>query len=90
MSTPRVFGTLPRMKLTKKNSGVFVLLFLLGLVIGSLAWELLERLLSLLGTQLDLAVGPVGLDLDVLAIYLKLNPGSLVGAGAGIFFFKRL
>ena len=88
-NTSTVFDTLPPMKFTKKNSSLFVLLFLMGLVTGSLAWELLERIIGLAGGSLDLGVGPVGLDLDVLAIYIKINPGSLLGAAAGVFFFVR-
>ena len=78
------------MKLIKKNAGLFSLLFLLGLVTGTLAWEIFERILLLAGTRLDLSVGPFGFDLDVIAVYLKVNPGSLLGAAAGVFLFFRV
>ena len=78
------------MKLTKKNCGPFALLFLLGLLTGTLAWEILERILSLADVVMDLNVGPIGIDFDVLALYVKVNPGSLVGAAAGSFVFSRL
>ena len=78
------------MKLTKKNYKPFALLFTLGLLTGTLAWEIFERVLLLAGANIDLGVGPIGLDLDVLAVYIKVNPGSLLGAGAGAFVFTRL
>ena len=78
------------MKLIKKNAGLFVLLFALGLVTGTFAWEIFERILSLAGTNLDLGIGPFGFDLDVIAIYLKVNPWSLLGAATGVFLFFRV
>jgi hypothetical protein len=78
------------MKLTKKNYRPFALLITLGLLTGTLAWEIFERVLLLVGANIDLGVGPIGLDLDVLAVYIKVNPGSLLGAGAGAFVFTRL
>ncbi|MBT3272018.1 MAG: hypothetical protein HN368_02595 [Spirochaetales bacterium] len=82
--------TLFGMKLIKKNAGLFTLLFILGLISGTFAWEILERILQIAGVGLDLGVGPIGFDLDVLAVYLTVNPGSLLGAGSGIFLFFRL
>lgn len=67
-----------------------MLLFFLGLLTGTLAWELFERILDFAGVALDLGVGPVGIDLYVLAMYLRINPGSLLGAGAGILLFFRV
>ena len=78
------------MKLIKKNAGLFVLLFTLGLVTGTFAWEILERILTIAGAPLDLGVGPFGFDLDVIAIYHKVNPGSLLGSGAGVFMFFKV
>jgi hypothetical protein len=78
------------MKLTKKNTGLFTLLVFLGLLIGTFGWEILERILASAGAPLDLSVGPVGFDLDVISLFIKVNPGSLLGAAAGVVFFFRL
>ncbi len=78
------------MKLTKKNSRLFALLFFLGLVTGTFAWEIVERVVAAAGAELDLSVGPIGIDLDVIAIYAKVNPGSLLGIAAGMILFFRL
>jgi hypothetical protein len=78
------------MKLTKKNSGLFALLIFLGLLIGTFSWEILERILLTAGAPIDLSAGPIGFDLDVISLFIKVNPGSLVGAAAGVVFFFRL
>jgi hypothetical protein len=62
------------------------------MVIGSLAWEVLERVLSQLGIDFSLAMQePLQLfDLYVLAITFRANPGTLLGAFGGVFLFTRI
>jgi hypothetical protein len=76
------------MKLIKKNLGAFVTLTVLGIVIGTLAWELLERIFAQAGLPFSLEAGPVGFDAGVLSLYIKVNPGSFIGAAAGILIFR--
>lgn len=76
------------MKLTSRNRSTFVLFMLLGLLIGSLAWEVFERILSRFGVGLSLGVGPVGFDISVLVLSLVINPGSLLGALGGALLFR--
>ena len=78
------------MKLTTKTLGSFLLFLLLGLVIGSVAWEIVERLINAAGLSLSLSIGPVGFDLRVLAVWIRLNPGSLLGAAGGIILWRNL
>jgi hypothetical protein len=78
------------MKLTTKTLGPFLLFLLLGLVIGSVAWEIVERLVNVAGLSLSLSIGPVGFDLRVLAVWVRLNPGSLLGAAGGIILWRSL
>jgi hypothetical protein len=42
------------------------------------------------GFSIDLTAGPVGFDIEVLSLYIKLNPGTLIGAAIGYLLFKRL
>ena len=79
-----------RMKLTKKNTGAFVTVVLLGLVIGSLAWEIFERILMYADVEIALSVGPIGLDIDVIAVWLRINPGSFAGVLGAALVFRRL
>jgi hypothetical protein len=79
------------LKLTGKTFRPLLLLIFLGTVIGTLAWGILERLISHLSARpFDLSVGPLGFDLGVLQFYIKINPGSLLGAAGGFFIFRSL
>jgi hypothetical protein len=80
----------PLMRLSGRTRSTFVLFLLLGVLIGSLAWEVLERILSRFGVELGMSLGPVGFDLAVLAVSLVLNPGSLLGALGGVLLFRLL
>ena len=78
------------MKLTGRNRSTFLTFLSVGLLVGSLAWELLERILAAFGSELQLGVGPVGFDLSVLAVSLVVNPGTLLGALGGVLLFRIL
>jgi hypothetical protein len=78
------------MKLTGRNRSTFLTFLGVGLLVGSLAWELLERILAAFGPELQLGVGPVGFDLSVLAVSLVVNPGTLLGALGGVLLFRVL
>ena len=78
------------MKLTKKNLNHLCLLILLGAVIGTLCWELLERFLILVEKPLSLTIGPIGFDFRVLIVKIMINPGSVVGIGGSILLFKSI
>jgi len=78
------------MKLSKRTSGHFILFIALGIIIGSLCWELLERVIALSGRNLNLAVGPVGFNVDVLEVWIKINPGSFIGFLGTFFLFRGI
>lgn len=78
------------MKLGGKTVASFLILGLLGSVVGGLAWEVLERIAAGFGIRLDLSVGPIGFDLHVLAVHFLVNPGSLLGLLGGVIIFRFL
>ncbi len=78
------------MKLSSKNRSTFLIILGLGVVIGSLAWEVLERILLQLGINLALGIGPVGFDLSVLRVFIKINPGTFIGILGGIVLFHLM
>ena len=78
------------MKYSSRNRAAFFWLILLGLLAGTLAWDLLERVLSYAGVVIDLGIGPVGFDIHVLALTIYLNPGTLLGGAGGWVLFRRL
>lgn len=78
------------MKYSTRNRGVLLRLILLGLLAGTLAWDLCERVLVHAGLIIDLGIGPVGFDIHVLAVSVYLNPGTLMGIIGGWILFRRL
>jgi hypothetical protein len=76
------------MKLNSRNRSTFLWFLGLGFLIGTLAWEVLERVLQHAGLGLSLAVGPVGVDLAVLQVSVMANPGTVLGALAGVILFR--
>jgi presenilin-like A22 family membrane protease len=78
------------MKLIKKHVGAFLLIVLLGMFIGTLAWDIVERIFAQAGLPFSLETGPIGFDIGVLSVYLKINPGSFLGAAGGILLFRSL
>ncbi|MBN1835962.1 MAG: hypothetical protein JW820_08925 [Spirochaetales bacterium] len=78
------------MKLSNRNRSTFLLFLGLGFLIGSLAWEVLERVLGLFGVGLSLSAGPIGLDLSVLKVSLEVNPGTVLGVIGGVVLFRLM
>jgi hypothetical protein len=78
------------MKLSSKNRLAFLSFLGLGFLIGTLAWEVLERILLQVGIELSLGIGPVGFDLSVLSVFIKINPGTFIGILGGIFLFRLM
>ncbi|MDC7225624.1 MAG: hypothetical protein PQJ61_02540 [Spirochaetales bacterium] len=78
------------MKVTNKNLGKFIGFMIMLCVAGTLAWELFELILNTVGIGLNLSAGPVGFDIDILSVYMSINPGSLAGLAAGWFLFRRV
>ena len=76
--------------MTKKSRGTFAGILALGIIIGTLAWELLERLITLTGRDFSLSAGPLGLDLRVISVMFMVNPGTLLGVVAALLLFRRI
>ncbi len=78
------------MKLTNRNRSTFLAFLGLGFLVGTLGWEVLERIVLQMGFRLELGVGPVGFDLSVLSVFIKINPGTFIGVLGGIFLFRLM
>jgi hypothetical protein len=76
------------MKLNSRNRSTFLIFLGLGFLIGTLGWEVLERIVQRMGFELALGIGPVGFDLSVLSVFIKINPGTFIGILGGIFLFR--
>lgn len=78
------------MKLTAKTLPSLLLLCALGMLVGGLAWEVLERVALRFGLALELSVGPIGFDLSVLAMSVTVNPGTFLGLVAAALLFRAV
>jgi uncharacterized membrane-anchored protein YjiN (DUF445 family) len=79
------------MDLNKKNFHILLSLIVLGMIIGTLGWEIIERLAASWGGKLSLTIEkPIGFDLYVISFFLRINMGSLIGALSGVILFKVL
>ena len=76
------------MKLNSRNRSTFLAFLGLGALFGTLGWEVLERIVQQMGLELALGIGPVGFDLSVLSVFIKINPGTFIGVLGGIFLFR--
>jgi len=79
------------MKINLKNLPILISFLILGTIIGSLAWEVLERIIHLVpqwsGFSLTVKEPLLFFDFYVLAVYCRVNPGTLIGFLGGIFIF---
>ena len=78
------------MKLSSRNRSTFLAFLGLGFLVGTLGWEVLERIVLQVGIELALGVGPVGFDLSVVSVFVKINPGTFIGLLGGIFLFRAM
>ncbi len=75
----------------KLNAGTVVGITLFCLAAGTLTWEIIEQFAEhVTGVSPQLAVGPYGFDIGVLAIWIRLNPGSVLGIPIAIVLLRRL
>lgn len=78
------------MKLTKKNLNPLILVVILCTLAGSFAWFILEIIFTYSGLSFSLSTGRIGFDLEIIAFYLNINPGTVLGMAAGFFVFKAI
>ncbi len=77
------------MDLKKKNFPILLSFIVLGMIIGSIGWEILERLITAWGSTLSLTLeNPIGFDLYVISFFFRVNLGTLLGAVSGVILFK--
>jgi hypothetical protein len=76
------------MKLNQKNFPILLRLLILCTLIGTLGWAVVERLLALVGLDIDLTAGPIGFDIEVIAVSVTVNPGTLLGIIPAVRLFR--
>ncbi|MDA3940767.1 MAG: hypothetical protein PF693_15900 [Spirochaetia bacterium] len=78
------------MKLTKKNLNPLIIVVILCTLGGSFAWFVLEIILNATGLPFTFSTGRIGFDLQIIAFYLNVNPGTVLGLASGFFVFKTI
>lgn len=79
------------MKISKKTLGTFLGFIFLGLIVGTIIWEILELLISgIANNVISITTKPLGFDLGAIAFFIRLNPGSLVGLIGGWILFSKI
>jgi hypothetical protein len=78
------------MKLTKSTYPRLVGLVAAFIVLTTVAWDVVEALVRLLGGSLDLSVGPIGFDAGVFAVWMRPNPGTVLGVLPGVLVFRAI
>lgn len=80
------------MKITRKTLPTLIILLFLGALAGGLAWEVIERIAVAAGVPFSLTTEqPLRLfDLYVLAVEVRANPGSLLGAAGAALLFRSI
>ncbi len=78
------------MKLTKKNMQPILLVIVLCTLGGSFTWFILEIIFAAIGLPFSLSSGRIGFDLEIIAFYLNVNPGTVLGIATGFLVFKAI
>ncbi|MBN2444881.1 MAG: hypothetical protein JXJ04_26235 [Spirochaetales bacterium] len=82
------------MKLNKKSIPLFIAFLFMGCLIGSIFWEVLERILHLFPGLASFSLTTerplLFFDLYILSFGLRANPGTLLGLAGGTIFFFRI
>jgi hypothetical protein len=78
----------------RKKTKLYIYSITAGCAAGTLLWELTMRILQAAGFAPGLAeiltTGPVGFDISVIALYIRLNPGTIAGGAITYFIVKKL
>lgn len=65
--------------LMKKHTKMKLYSAAAGCAAGTLLWELLQVILRAAGLDINLTAGPAGIDISVISLYIRINPGTIAG-----------
>ncbi len=78
------------MKLSKKNHQAFIIIIFLSILAGSFTWFILEIFFKNIGIPFSFSTGKIGFDIEILSLYINVNPGTVLGMIGGYFVFKAI
>jgi len=82
------------MKIVKKNIPTIVVFSIIGILVGSFTWEILERILFLITKRSDFSLTIKEsiqiFDIYVLSLSFRANPGTLLGFLGSILIIRKI
>lgn len=78
------------MLLNRKNYKHLIFLTLLTALIGTIAWLIVESIFHRAGIQFSLATGKIGIELQIISLFINVNLGTLLGLPFGWILFKKI
>ncbi|MBN2511199.1 MAG: hypothetical protein JXB03_13045 [Spirochaetales bacterium] len=78
------------MKFNKNNLPLFIQIFSLSAIVGTLSWAIIAIILLRIGIDLSFVAGTIGFDVYIVSCVVRLNPGTLAGIAAGSFICAKL
>ena len=66
------------------------MVLVLCMFVGTLGWEVLERVFSSFGVTVNLKAGPFGFDSGVISFWFNANPGTIIGIPGAFLFYRSL
>ena len=77
------------MTFDRGNIGFFIAFIVVGGILGSALGILAAKIVPALSILRENLTAPIGFNLEVLSVSLKLNIGSVAGMIAGIVLFRK-
>jgi hypothetical protein len=78
------------MTFERGHFGFFIAFILIGAILGSAAGTLIAGIIPTLSALNKNLTGPVGFNLEIISLYLKISPAAIIGLIIGIIIFKRI
>jgi hypothetical protein len=78
------------MTFERGHFGFFIAFIIIGAILGSAAGTFLAGIVPVLSPLNKNLTGPIGFNLEVLSLYIKISPAAIIGLITGITIFKRI
>lgn len=78
------------MTFERGHFGFFIAFTIIGAILGSAAGIFLAGIVPVLSPLNKNLTGPIGINLEVISLYLKISPAAIIGLITGIIIFKRI
>ena len=74
----------------RSNTVYFFAFMIIGAILGSALGSLIVKFVPGLKIMTESLTGPIGFNLEIISLSLKLNLASLIGLVLGIIIFRKV